>query len=216
MPDDVTPNEPVTYVPASGARFSEVIDRVSWGAVWAGVMIALGMEALFALFGLFIGFGMYKWQAANPWGGITAWSTAWYLVTAGWSMFFGAWCAGRLSGNPNRGATVLHGITTWGLATAFTVLFITVFAWVILREGLNVLAAATLVGAATGTANLTAQNAGPIAQATTSVISGLALRLWVGVLLGFITAILGGLLGRGPVVLVRVPETTAAPTRLAA
>jgi hypothetical protein len=51
--------------------------------------VALGMEVLFTLFGFFIGFGMYKWQAANPWAGISAWTTVWYPVTAGWSMFFG-------------------------------------------------------------------------------------------------------------------------------
>ncbi len=42
----------------SAVRLSEIINRVCGGAIWAGVMIALGMEVLFALLGLFIGFGM--------------------------------------------------------------------------------------------------------------------------------------------------------------
>src|SRR5689334_11281057 len=101
MADEVIRNDLAGYPPRAG--LFGVFRRISWGAVWAGVMIALGMETLFALFGLFIGFHMYDWQAPNPWSGIPAWSTIWYLVTAGWSMFFGAWCAARLSGNPVRG-----------------------------------------------------------------------------------------------------------------
>src|SRR5215467_5816105 len=98
MADDVKRNEPVRYPSRYGVHLSNIINRVSWGAVWAGAIIALRMEALLTLFGLFIGFGMYNWKAANPWAGISVWSEIWYLVTAGWSMFFGAWCASRLSG----------------------------------------------------------------------------------------------------------------------
>ncbi len=134
MADDVPRDVPVRYPVQPGIRLSEVIKRVSWGAIWAGVMIALGMEVLFTLFGFFIGFGMYNWQAANPWSGISAWTTVWYLVTAGWSMFFGAWCAARLSGNPVREAGILHGITTWGLAAIATILITGVGTWAVLRE----------------------------------------------------------------------------------
>ncbi len=60
MADDVTHNAPPRYPVRPGVRVSETVQRVSWSAVWAGVMTALGMEALFTLFGLFIGFGMYN------------------------------------------------------------------------------------------------------------------------------------------------------------
>jgi hypothetical protein len=220
MADEITYSESTPYPARFPVRFSEIINRVSWGAVWAGVMIALGMEMLFALFGFFIGFGMYHWGAANPWAGISVWTTVWYLVTAGWSMFFGAWCAARLSGSPTRGAAVLHGITTWGLATVATVLLVTVATWGVLREGVDVLTTATLaavpIGRAAVTTPLTPQNAGPLAQATAMLISGVALRIWGGILLGFITALFGGMLGRAPTVLVGVQETTPGPTRLAA
>jgi hypothetical protein len=205
-------------------RITELINRVSWGAIWAGVMIALGMEVLFAFFGTFIGFGMYNYQSANPWGGISAWTTIWYLVTAGWSMFFGAWCAARLSGNPTREAGILHGVSTWGLAALATMLIVAVGAWAILREGIGVLTTATIAGlpAVTPAAQQAGavanqvRGGGPMAQATASILSGISLRVWGGVLLGLITSILGGWLGRAHNVIVQTEETQPVPTRLAA
>ena len=235
MPDEVIRNEPGTYV--ANSNLSDILKRVSWGAIWAGVMVALGMEVLFTLFGFFIGFGMYHWQASNPWGGISAWSTIWYLVTAGWSMFFGAWCAARLSGDPLRGDGILHGFATWGLATTATVLVVAVASWGVLREGIDVLSTAAItadqmVPAAVNhltpgqvaqaaqqagqAVNQIQANAGPVAQSTAHIISVLSLRIWGGVLLGFITALFGGLLGRSRPVIVAPQEVVPVPTRRAA
>ncbi|GEM_PF-708172 len=228
MADEVVQNDPGRFWMAPVGRLSELISRVSWGAIWAGVMVALGMEALFTLFGLFIGFNMYNAQAANPWAGVPAWSLAWYLVTAAWSMYFGAWCAARFSGNPVREAAILHGITTWGLATVATVLVVTAASWAALREGIDVLRSAAMtapavssqiangVTHATQQAAQAAQNPGPAAQATANIISGLALRIWGGVLLGFITAIFGGWAGRTRTVVVEQRTATSGPSRLAA
>jgi hypothetical protein len=224
----------VRYAAPVGGRFGEIFSRVSWGAIWAGVMIALGLELLFTLFGFFIGFGMYHYQAPNPWAGIGPWTAVWYLVTAAISMFFGAWSAARLSGNPVREAGVLHGLATWGLATFVTVLIVSVGTWSVVRAGMNMLTAAAITTqAVAGTPNAPpavansaeeanraaaqlAQNAGPTAQATADTISKVSLLTWGGVLLGFITAILGGIAGRTPGVFVQGQPLPVGPTRLAA
>lgn len=236
MADEVIRDESVRPPARVGVQVNNLLGRVSWGAIWAGVMIALGMEALLTLFGFFIGFGMYNWKAADPWTGISAWTTVWYLVTAAWSMFFGAWCAARMSGIPRRGAGILHGITTWGMATIVTIAIVLVGTWSMLRVGVNVLSTAAIAGAqvapaatqaATGAVSQAAQqagqavvqaqqNAGPIAQATANIISGLSLRIWGGVLLGLITAIFGGWLGHPRTILVEEQQAPPAPTRLAA
>jgi len=217
------------------AAFSEVVHRLSWSAVWAGVMIALGMEILLTFFGLSIGFGMYHWQAANPWSGVSVWTTIWYFVTMGWSMFFGAWCASRLSGNPTREALMLHGITVWGVASMVGIAVVALGAWSVMREGIDVLSTAALASAQmapevnrmapdalpqatqqVGQAFSQLQaNAGPMAQATAHTISRLALGIWIGVLIGLITALFGGSAGRLPGVVVEA-EQTPGPTRLAA
>jgi hypothetical protein len=235
MADEIVRDDPALAPPRRAV--TGILERISWGAVWAGVMVALGMEVLFTLFGFFIGFGMYNWRAANPWAGISAWTTVWFLVTAGWSMFFGAWCAARLSGNPLAGDGILHGITTWGLATAATIAIVSVASWAILREGINVLATAAMTAeqvvpaavnhippaqvsqAAQQAGQAVSQmqaNAGPMAQATATIISGLSLRIFGGVLLGFITALLGGWLGRSRTIVMSPTETVPIPTRRAA
>jgi hypothetical protein len=228
MADDIDRNEVVSLPAWSGVRVSELVKRISWGAVWAGAIVTLGMEALFTAFGLFIGFGMYDSRAANPWAGISAWTTVWYLVTAGWSMFFGAWCAGRLSGDPVRGSRILHGITSWGLATIATVAIVTIASWSVLSQGVDLLRTAAAAGAqvapgqvsqAVQQAGQTAaqlQSGGPLAQATANIVSGIALRIWGGVLLGFITALFGGWLGRGLPAVVTPTQFAAGPSTRAA
>jgi hypothetical protein len=221
MAENDLSREEVTRAPGLRAmRLPEMFRGISWGAVWAGVMIALGMEALLTMFGLFVGFRMYDWQAANPWRGITAWSTIWYFVTVGWSMFFGAWCAARLSGLPVRESGILHGITVWGLATFATMATVTVGSWAILREGINVLSTAATTVASTVPGAIphaveSAQPVGPVAQATAHTISSIALGAWLGVLIGLVTAILGGARGRVPSLIMDTRETPVSP-RIAA
>jgi hypothetical protein len=103
---DIPPRFPFTAVP----RLSDTLQsqKVSWGAIWAGLMVTLGMEGLFLSFGLFIGAAL---------GGSVAWSVVWYLLTMAVSFYVGARTAARLSGVAVRDIRVLHGLTTWGLAT---------------------------------------------------------------------------------------------------
>jgi len=133
-------------------------------------------------------------------------------------MFLGARCAGRLSGDPVRGSRIWHGITSWGLATIATIAIVTIFSWSVLSQGVNLLRTAATAGAQVAPAQVTqaAQQAGqtsgqlesggPLSQATADIVSGIALRIWGGVLLGFITALFGGWLGgtRPPVAVNRV------------
>lgn len=204
MAEEVIRDVPARY-PVRPARFGEVFNRVSWGAIWAGALIALGMEALFTVFGIFIGFDMWNGAAANPWAGIRGWSIAWYLVTAGWSMFIGAWCASRFAASPLRGLGILHGMTTWGVATFATLLLVGVVAWGILREGIILLV--------TGAAAPAAGGANP--AATAGAIRSVSDIIWIGLIVGLGTAILGGWLGRPRMAVIEGQEVPG-PSRLAA
>ena len=205
MAEEVIRDVPLRYPVRSLGRLSEFVGRVSWGAIWAGAIIALAMEALFTAFGFFIGFHMYDAAAANPWGDVRGWSIFWYLVTAGWSMFLGAWCAARLSGNPLRGSGILHGITTWGLASFASLMLATAAAWGITRAGIFLLASG---GAPPATAMVNP-------QATAAAVSRTFLTIWIGSLVGLCTAILGGLVGR-PGGVVTTTEELPGGGRLAA
>jgi hypothetical protein len=203
MPDDIIRNDPSVYSVRPGI-VNPIINRVSWGAIWSGVMAALGMEALFAVFGLFVGFGMYSPGAANPWSGVSSWSLVWYLITAAWSMFFGAWCAATLSGELVANVRVLHGIATWGLSTVATIAVVVLGSWSVLREGINMLGGVTAPAVQVTTI-----------QGTVSDLSGIALRIWIGVLLGLITAIIGGIVGQPRNVVISATEVPVGTRRAA-
>ena len=236
MADNVNRVGLARYPARYGVHLSNVIGRISWGAVWAGLMIALGMEALLTFLGLFIGFGRYNWTAANPWAGFSAWNAVWFLVTMAWSMFFGSWCAARLSGNPVREAGVLHGLTTWGFASIVTIAVIVLGSWSVLREGVDIVSTAAIAGAEAAPAavnqaapsdlsratqngaqalNQLQQNAGPMKQATANTVSRLSILMCGGLLIGMITAIFGGWMGRPRSVVIEELAPTA-PSSLAA
>ncbi len=129
MADNVIQDFPLHSSPIERFHLGEV----SWGAIWAGAMVNIGMEALFLSFGIFIG---------AVFGGSVVWSMAWYLVTMAVSFFIGAQTAARLSDAPNRQVSVLHGLSTWGLATLATTVIGLVVGWAALRMGFALAAAA--------------------------------------------------------------------------
>jgi hypothetical protein len=128
MAEDVVRDVPVRYPAGTAVRFGEIVNQVSWGAIWAGVMVTLGMEALFLSFGVFIG-SMFTGS------GIFPWTTAWYLVTMGFSFFVGAWTAARMSNVTITEHGILHGLSAWGLATLATVVIVGIVLGAVLREG---------------------------------------------------------------------------------
>jgi hypothetical protein len=173
MPDDVIGDVP-SFPGAGENRPGEVIlNKVSWGAIWAAVMVTIGMEALFLSFGLLIGGAL---------GGSTIWTMIWYLVTMAVSFYIGGWTAARFSNSVDRGTRVLHGLATWGLATLATVLIVGAVFWGTVRLGFA----------------LALNSVGPVMVTSSAVWH--AIEMWAGmifggVLLGFITAYLGGASG---------------------
>jgi len=179
MADDIIGDSSPQLPAQPATRFTEFFQQTSWGAIWAGVLVALGMEIMFTLFGFFIGFDIYNANGAN--GSETVWSMAWYLVTQGCSMFVGAWCAAALAGYESRPAAILHGMTTWGLAEFATFLITGLGLWAV-------------VSAATAITNGTPATAGNVgARLNTMEFFG---TLWGGIFLGLITAYFGGIAGR--------------------
>jgi hypothetical protein len=188
--------------------------RISWGAIFAGTVVALGTGLLLTLFGFFVGFAMYNPQTeAQPAAGIPMWTMIWYLITAFCSLFAGGWVAARLAGTPEKGTGMLHGLVTWGLTTISSVLFGILAIGGLLRVSAQLMH--TLVaGISPALANTMAtqanqmqkqaadaaaqlqQQAPQIAGVVADQIWGLMLLLFVGTLLGAVAALLGGAAGR--------------------
>lgn len=96
--------------------------RISWGAIFAGVAIALSIQLLLNLLGLGIGASTIDVrQGDTPGSGLATGAGVWFAVSALLSLFAGSWAAGRLAGVPNREDGMLHGFTTWSVTTIATI-----------------------------------------------------------------------------------------------
>ncbi len=216
MSDGIDTNRPIdqaTETMHSGTGTAYIIKRISWPAIFAGTLVALGTELLFIAFGFFVGLRMVNPGQANPFGGVNAWSLVWYLVTSFAALFVGGWVAARLSGNPYKGSGMLHGIVTWGLATVTGFTFLTMLFGNLIGASVGLLRSAALAsvaavqGAGPGeAARLQDQAAqalqgmnvppGQIAGNIAHQLSGVFLLLWVGILIAAAASLLGGWLGR--------------------
>jgi hypothetical protein len=198
-------------VPWEGNRAVPLMKQLSWAAVFAGVLVALGVGVLFLSFGLFIGFRIGT--------GAGVWSTIWYFVGCFFSLLAGGWVAGRLGANPARGR--LHGLVTWGVTTVTTFVFLTALSWGVVNQSLGLVKTATLATAAAAPTaanriapnqanriqeeanaaiNRAEQRAPYVGERLGHDISNAALLLWIGFVIGACGALAGGALGAPKVV----------------
>jgi hypothetical protein len=172
---------------------------ISWGAVWGGVMGAIGMEILLVLFGLFIYFVMFN-PAAPGTGGARAWGAVWFLVTSFFSLLFGGWLSSRLAGSTTRRNGLMHGWVTWGLTSLGTWVIAVMTASPILT-GLASIAGGAMAAAPQGAASMGGANSAAFAGSIAGNLVTLFLFWWIGTGLGFIGSSVGGAKGasEGPV-----------------
>lgn len=106
---------------APGARTVETplppsdFRRISWGAVFAGAVIAIAVHFLLSLLGMGIGL-----STVDPGGtpqaetlGIGA--GVWWVISSIISLIIGGYVAARLEGLPSRGDGIIHGLLTWAV-----------------------------------------------------------------------------------------------------
>ncbi|WP_377295028.1 PhnA-like protein [Rhizobium sp. SG2393] len=98
---------------------NEAFNRVSWGAVFAGVAIALTVQLVLNLLGVGIGAAVIDpGTADNPAASTFSMGTiAWFVISGIVASFAGGYVASRLSGRPLRSTGALHGLTSWAVTT---------------------------------------------------------------------------------------------------
>jgi hypothetical protein len=93
--------------------------RLSWGAIFAGLFVAIGLHLTLALLG--IGIGFTAWDPASPGGAdpgnVAAGVGIWTAISGLIALFVGGTTTGRLAGVLTRGDGALHGIILWALTT---------------------------------------------------------------------------------------------------
>src|SRR5215218_2300675 len=106
--------------PAEDAR-TLMLNRIAWGAVLAGVVIALVTQLVLNMIGLGIGV-----STLDPAGGAGANPSAtslsigagiWFVLSGVIASFAGGYAAGRLAGKPKESTSGWHGLTAWALTT---------------------------------------------------------------------------------------------------
>lgn len=100
-------------VPAPSAAHQ----RISWGAILAGVVMALVSQLAFSLLGLGLGASAFNPYDDHPVGGLGFGAAIYTLFSVLISLFTGGYVAGRLAGMPRSQDSMLHGLVTFGLTS---------------------------------------------------------------------------------------------------
>jgi hypothetical protein len=115
--DDSVETVPVATAAAAPAVV-ESLRRVSWGAVFGGVVLSLITQFLLSMLGVGIGVSTIDpASGASPDPTTFSISAAvWWTVSGIIAAFIGGWVAGRLSG-ALAASSALHGLVTWATTT---------------------------------------------------------------------------------------------------
>ena len=96
-----------------------LINRVSWGAIFAGVVVGLVVQVLLTMLGVGIGVATLDPGAGdNP--AVSTFSIAtglWYVLSGIIAAFAGGYIAARMSGKTVATTGALHGLTSWAFTT---------------------------------------------------------------------------------------------------
>ena len=143
------------------------LTKVSWGAIFAGVVIALAAQFLLNLLGVGIGAAVLDPATYdNP--DASTFSIAgglWYVVAGLIAAFLGGFVASRLSGRPLMSVGALHGLATWAVTTLVVLYLLTTSVGALVGGAISGLG--SVIGGATQSAASAvpaiAENADPLA-----------------------------------------------------
>src|SRR6185295_13412475 len=107
---------PVT--PEEDAR-TVLLNRISWGAVLAGVVVGLVVQLILNMIGVGIGAATFHPMTGdNPEAStFSIVAAVWWTVSGIIAAFAGGLAAGRLAGKPKESTAGWHGLTAWALTT---------------------------------------------------------------------------------------------------
>jgi len=106
--------------PGEDAR-TIMLNRISWSAVLAGVVIALVTQLILNMIGLGVGVATIDpgaGAAENPSAkSLSIGAGIWFVLSGVIAAFAGGYAAGRLAGKPKESTAGWHGLTAWALTT---------------------------------------------------------------------------------------------------
>jgi len=182
--------------------------RLSWGAVFAGVIVALVAHLILNLLGVGIGLASVTGTATGmEWlgTGFGLWWTIAGIIAAA----IGGWIAGRTLGSADRSDGMIHGLLSWAGATLVIAFLLTTAAGGMLGAGMQQQAMGPLggitgqAGGAPGQQQPGQQQPGQqppqaqqvVPERAVGAISGAAIISFIGLLLGAAAAAYAGRAG---------------------
>ncbi len=127
MSEVASANGPSTGMAHVSSYATAGFNRISWGAVFAGVVLALAVQFLLNLLGLGVGLAVLEPAGSdNPEAGSFSIAGGIWFIGAGIiASFAGGYVAGRLSGRPSGNTGAYHGLTVWAAATLVVLYLLT-------------------------------------------------------------------------------------------
>lgn len=104
-----------------------LINKASWGAIFAGVVVGLVVQVLLTMLGVGIGIAtLDPGTGDNPAASsFSSGAGIWYVVSGIVAAYLGGYIASRLSGKTAATTGALHGLTTWAVTTLLVLYFLT-------------------------------------------------------------------------------------------
>ena len=136
--------------------------RISWAAIFGGVILIVAIQLLLSLLGAGIGLGTVDTNAGStpsP-SNLGVGAGIWWVVSSCIALVAGGYVAAWLAGIELRFDGMLHGLVAWGIATLLTFWLLTSAIGGIIGGGFSALSS---VAAAAGSG--VSEAAKPIAQA---------------------------------------------------
>ncbi|CCM79491.1 hypothetical protein [Rhizobium mesoamericanum] len=141
--------------------------KISWGAVFAGVILALSTQFLLNLLGVGIGAAVLDPATSdNPAASTFSIVGGLWFVAAGIvAAYIGGYVASRLSGRPDKFTGGFHGVTAWGVTTLVVLYMLTTSVGALVGGAFSGLS--SVVGGVSQTAASVASTAAPSIAAAT-------------------------------------------------
>jgi hypothetical protein len=134
------------------------VKGISWTSVFAGVIVALGVQMLLSTLGTGIGMSMIDPLRAQDTPTVTEFSIGaglWWVVSSFLALFIGGWVAAQFSGYLRHMDGILHGMLVWALGTLLTIYFL----------------GSAISSIASGAGNLLSAGTRSVAERTATVVS---------------------------------------------
>jgi hypothetical protein len=114
-------------LPIDDARLAKTPTRISWGAIFAGVVLAVAVQLVLGILGAGIGLTMVDPVEGTTPGaaGFGIGAGVYWLITTVIALGAGGYAAARVAGVHERFDALVHGLVVWGVTLILTLYLLT-------------------------------------------------------------------------------------------